>query len=482
MPRPNVVLFISDQQRADTMPGARAAPGIHTPHLNWLAGRGTLFRRAYCVTPICTPARAALLTGLLPHTSGMVANHQPKPVADELRLPHDVRVLADYLRPLGYVCGYAGKWHLGSGGDRRGFSDFVSRSGNFDVDTPEQNEAITFARRLGLTIEGGYSHNVDPTDYDPKTRLGSTLLPLAFHAAMLDAVHAATFIRQQACSPHPFLLAFSCHEPHPPFVAPRPFGGMYRAETMPLPETLEDPNGPALMRQRGDDHLRAASRFTTDELRRMWAAYFGAVSYVDHLLGVILAALIDASALDNTLLLYTSDHGEMLGSHGLWSKGAVFYEELVNVPLLVMPPGGRRGGHETSRLVSHLDVVPTVLGWCGAQVPDHLQGTDIRPLVEGGTAPVREAVPLEYHSVVWGGHRSPLRGWRTEEWKYVESQDNTEELYNLRADPAETRNLIADPAAATVRERLQDDLHRWLAATGDRWPEVPLPPVAAGQA
>ncbi len=474
---PNVVLFISDQQRADSMPGARAAPGIRTPHLDWLAERGTLFRRAYCTTPICTPARASLLTGLLPHTSGMVANHQPKPIADELRLPADVRVLADYLKPLGYVCGYSGKWHLGSGGDRRGFNDFVSRSGTFDVDSPDQNESVTFAQRLGLAIEGSYSQNVDRTDFDPKTRLGHTLHPLAFHPSMLDAVHAATFIRQQAGDARPFCLAFSCHEPHPPFIAPRPFGvGMYAPETMPLPATLDDPNGPDLMRRRGDDHLRAASRFSVDELRRMWAGYYGAISYVDHLLGTILAALVDSNALDDTLLIYTSDHGEMLGSHGLWSKGAVFYEELVNVPLLIMPPGGSRPGHEAERLVSQIDLVPTVLAWCGADVPDRLEGVDIRPLIEGGPAPVREAVPLEYHSVVWGGHLSPLRGWRTEEWKYVETLDGTDELYDLRADPAETRNLNDEPAAAAARERLKADLHRWLAATGDRWPEVPLPP------
>ena len=111
---PNVVLIISDQQRADTMPGVRTAD-VATPHLEWLAAQGTLFRRAYCVTPMCSPARASLLSGLYPHTTGMVSNHQERPISNELHLSPDVRLLADYLQPLGYACAYTGKWHLGTG-------------------------------------------------------------------------------------------------------------------------------------------------------------------------------------------------------------------------------------------------------------------------------------------------------------------------------------------------------------------------------
>jgi choline-sulfatase len=387
-----------------------------------------------------------------------------------------VAVLADYLKPLGYACAYTGKWHLGTGGDRRGFDAYVTRTGNFDVDSPAQNDAVVMGRRVGLRVEGGYARNVDSADYDSRTRLGSSLQPLAFHPAMMDATHAATFIRRQSGQGRPFAVAFSCHEPHPPFVAPHPFGAMYDAGDFPLPVTLDDPNGPRLMARRGDTHLKPAARFTAAELRRMWAAYLGAVSYVDHLLGTILAALIETDQLDDTLLIYTSDHGEMLGSHGLWSKGAVFYEELVNVPLLVKPPGGASGAHETRHLVSHLDLLPTVLRWCGAEVPDALQGVDIRPLVEGKDQPLRDGVPFEFHSVTWGGHLTPLRGWRTEAWKYVEGRAGAEELYDLRADPDEMRNLIEDPSAAAARETMREDLHRWLLQTGDRWPEVALPP------
>jgi arylsulfatase A-like enzyme len=491
---PNVVLIISDQQRADTMPGVRRAD-VHTPHLDWLAARGTLFRRAYCASPLCTPARAALLSGLYPHAIGMVANNQPRPITEEMRLGADVRLLADYLAPLGYAGAYTGKWHIGTGGDRRAFGGFVTRSADFDVDGPEQNETLLFGKKVGAAVDPNYVRNFNPDDYNRRTQSGSSLLPLAFHPATRDACAAAHFIRRMAGERRPFVLGYSCHEPHQPFVSPRPFDRMYRPEDMPLPETLSDEAGPNLARSRGQRRLKPAWQWSEDELRAMWAAYYGAISYVDHLVGIILEALIDTDQFDNTLLVFTSDHGEMLGSHGLMFKGEVMYEELVNVPLLVKPPRpsadrylaagaasatpGRQtssGGHQTDRLVSHVDLVPTILRWCGASQPANLQGADIRGLVEGDDVPVHEGVAFEYHSTDWGERPVPLRGWRTEDWKYVETAGGQDELYHLAGDPWERCNLVDDPAYQDVRARLQAQLHQWAIQTGDRWPEVILPP------
>ncbi|MBI3969697.1 MAG: sulfatase-like hydrolase/transferase [Chloroflexi bacterium] len=475
---PNVVLFISDQQRADTMPGVRAAPGIQTPHLEWLARQGTLFRNAYCVTPMCSPARASLLSGLYPHTTGMVSNHQERPISNELHLSPDVKLLADYLQPLGYACAYTGKWHLGTGGDRRGFADLVTRSGDYDTDGPEQNEILRFCDRVGVDIGGkALGYDVDPAGYDPHTRVGASLLPLAWHPSTLDAVRAAQFVRQMAHDLRPFLLVYSCHEPHPPFVSPRPFAQMYAhlRDQMPLPETRRDDHGPRLLRHRPDWQLKPVAEYDDDELRAMWAAYYGAVSYVDYLVGTILAALIETDQFNDTLFIYTSDHGEMLGSHGLLLKGAVLYEELVNIPLLIRPPRGLDAPHETRRLVSHVDLAPTILEWCGADVPHALQGTSIRALAEGGDEPAHDGIALEYHSSNWGERPAPLRSWCTEDWKYVETVGGDDELYNLRADPLERHNLIDEPAAAEARAAMQSALHAWLRQSGDRWPEVPVP-------
>ena len=477
--RPNVVIVISDQQRADTMPSVRTAQGIRTPHLEWLAGRGTLFRNAYCADPVCTPARTALFSGLYPHTTGMVANHQERPISNEMRLPADVKLLADYLQPEGYACGYAGKWHLGTGSDRRGFTDFVTHSGDYDVSGPEDNEILRFTERIGVTLAPrGLGFDPDKSQFDARTKVGPSLLPLAFHPAMQDAARSADFIRRMAGDERPFLLVFSCHEPHAPFVSPEPFHRMYAhlAGDLPLPETRRETAARDVLRRRGDRKLQPVESLSDDDLRTMWAAYYGAVSYVDHLVGTLLAALVETNQWDDTLFIFTSDHGEMLGSHGVYLKGAAGFDELIGIPLLICPPGNSPAPHQTTRLVTHVDLAPTILRWCNARVPAELQGADIRPLIEGGTEAVHDGIVVEYLSGNWGERPVPLRVWRTEDWKYVEGQGGAaEELYDLRADPLETRNLVDDAAYGATREGLREQLRAWLGRTGDRWPEIKRP-------
>ena len=472
--RPNVVLFISDQQRADTMPGARPAAldGIvETPHLDWLANQGTLFRRAFCTTPICVPARASLLSGLYPHRTGMVTNYAVRHGRQTLRLPDDVPLIGQHLTAAGYASAYAGKWHVGTGSRRPGFDAFAVRSGSNDVEDPADNDFLRFCARAGIDVDPSYSRQTDPADFDRRTRTGSTVLPLAFHLSMLDAARAARFVYEQERETAPFFLTYSCFEPHRPLACPRPFAHRYPPGVMPLPETRRDSAGPDLLGRRPDNQLQPTATFTDGDLQAMWAAYYSSVSYVDHLVGTILAALLDTDQLDNTLFIFTSDHGEMLGAHGLLWKGSMLYEELVNVPLLVRPPHGR-SAHQTNRLVSHVDLLPTILGWCGVPVSDGLDGRDIRDLVDGGDTPVRDGLALEYYGHTTEHPPTPLRGWRTEDWKYVESPQGGEELYHLREDPLEAHNLVDAPAAAPARAELHAALTAWLGQTGDPWPLV----------
>ena len=326
--RPNVVLFISDQQHADTI-GAGGVEGIRTPHLDWIASDGALFDRAYCPYPICSPSRMATLSGLYPHTNGMVANHQMRPGCDLMRYPEGVRNLGDYLGDLGYLRGYAGKWHLGSGAARPGFPDFCSRSGDIDVDRRAQNEVLRLTQQIGVEI-GGKEHGFepDPALYNRKTSVGPSLLPLAQHPAFFHMDHASDWVRGRKGDDQPFCLVFSCHEPHPPYTSPEPFHSMYDPADMDVPENRHDPGGPALVAHRDAEQLKVISDWTDDEIRSMRAAYRGAVSYVDHLVGRLVTALLDADKWDNTLFIFFSDHGEMLGHHGLAAKGAVMYEDL----------------------------------------------------------------------------------------------------------------------------------------------------------
>ena len=472
---PNVVIIISDQQRADTMPGDRAND-ICTPHLDRLAESSVQFRRGYCTFPMCSPSRSSILSGLYPHGTRMVSNHQPRPVSDELHLPQDVKLVADYLKTKDYLCAYTGKWHLGTGGDRRGFTDHVTRTSMYDVDGPNQNDMLGFTRKAGIPIamkESGIDPN--PTTFDKRTRIGTSLLPLSYHSSVRNALSAAGFIRRAAAEGRRFCLTYSCHEPHPAFVSPFPFDRSHDRRSMVLPRNVSDRNGYEIMRHRVDWQLKSSAGFHEEELQSMWAAYCGAVSYVDHCLGTVLEALTDTEQMDETLLIFTSDHGEMLGSHGMLFKGSVLYEELVRIPLLIRPPGGLNGPHETQCLVSQVDLVPTILDWCGVDDPGDLHGRSLRGLSEGQDEVANRGIGLEYHSSNWGEQPCPLRGWLTEEWKYIEGVEGPQELFHLATDPDETDNKVSDPGAADALKDMKQGLNEWLMETDDPWPKVPMP-------
>lgn len=485
IPRPNVLLIISDQQRYDTL-GCTGQPRISTPNIDRLAADGTLFERAFCTTPICTPARASLLSGLYPHSHGSVANHQMRPGCDQMRLDPAVRLVADYLKLAGYLCGYAGKWHLGTGYDRRGFSDFAAAHFIFDVDNPEQNEIVQHARKMGIAVTDSHQGGIEPDGerYDSRIRSGPSLLGLANHPASLMCDRAVEFIHDAATKGQPFVLGWSCHEPHQPFVCPEPFISMYKPDDMVLPESRRDEHAVRYLKERRKDGvLTPIGGLSDHDLQIMWAGYFGAVSYVDYLVGRLISALHRENLYDDTLIIFTSDHGELLGSHGMWRKGSAMFEELIHIPLIIVPPGGGRiQGRSRYRgrcgeLVSHVDLMPTILECCGASVPDGLHGVSISSLSGGGTDPVRPGIAGEFHSANWAACPVlPLRMWRTKEFKYVESQMGDSELYDLTADPQERNNVIDDPASQGKLAEMKDELSRWLKRTEDTWPEVAQPP------
>lgn len=476
MKSPNVVLIITDQQRYDTIRAA-GQENIRTPNLDRLAAEGMLFSHAYCTCPMCSPARASLLSGLFPHAHRLVSNHQGRPGCNRIHLPEDVKLLADYMQPAGYRTAYVGKWHLGTGSDRRGFRDFVVRFGDGEGDTsrPEDNDYFRYTQKIGLKI-GGKRLGKDPAPhlYDRRVMCGPSLAQMADHASMFTCNKAEEFIRDSAGKNNPFLLVYSCIEPHPPFVCPEPFYSMYEPNQIVLPQNWQDESGQKFL-QRADWQLRSALDFSDAGLKRMWAAYLGAVSYIDYLVGRMLSALSDTDQLEDTLFIFTSDHGEMLGSHSLLLKGASFYEELMRIPLIIRPPGGAAGSHQCDSLISQVDLVPTILKSCGLDVPENLEGVDFSRLLHGEQGEVREAVPGEFHSSNWTDPMSPLRMWRTSEWKYVESKEGDDELYHLAEDPDELHNLSGEREYASVQKKLAGELHEWCRQTGDAWPEVPIP-------
>ncbi len=480
MSRPNLLFLFTDEQRADTM-AAYGNERIHTPNLNRLAGCSTVFERAYVTQPVCTPSRSTILTGLWPHTSGCTANNVP--------LPADVPCLPELLPRGTWAAGYHGKWHLGDEiFAQHGFDDWVSIEDMYvpfyspGRDRTARSDYHHFLRAAGFTPTGGGVFKRGQT----------ACLPEEYSKPAFLARQAVRFLRENRT--RPFVLFVNFLEPHMPFFGPR--DGQHDPAGVTLPGSFDAPPG-------ADQPLKARllARFYAEvghsglplrseaDWRRMIANYWGLCSLVDTHVGTILEALADLGLWDDTIIVYTSDHGDMMGSHRMIAK-CVMFEEAVRVPLLLKGPG-QSGPRRAAAPVSQIDLVPTVLDLLGAPVPPELPGESLRgalegrpegrqevfiewngrdsglPGIDGGEYPdyLAEIAPAEQAAAAVA---DPVRSIITAEgWKLNRSMSGERELYDLRADPHETSNLARGGEAALIVKDLTARIRRWQERTGD---------------
>jgi len=493
MPPPNLLFLFTDEQRADTM-AAYGNRRIHTPNLDRLAAMSTVFERAYVTQPVCTPSRATILTGLYPHTCGCTANNVP--------LPGDIPCLPEMLPPGRYATGYHGKWHLGDEiFAQHGFDGWVSVEDMYRQYYSPGRDRSARSDYHRFLVEKGFQ----PQRGDVFTRAETARLAEEFSKPAFLAREASRFIRENRR--RPFVLFVNFLEPHMPFFGPR--DGQYEPEKVDLPpnfdaEVAEDQPLKARLLQRyyrrfGSSGLPLK---TESDWRRVIANYWGLCSLVDTHVGTILNALEETGQWDNTIIVYTSDHGDMMGSHRLIAK-CVMFEEAVRVPLLVRLPG-QSAGRRIAAPVSQIDLVPTLLEALGQAVPAHVQGRSLLPVLEGAAEPAEDVF------IEWNGRDSGLERFvggagypdflaematpaqllqaitdpvRTivahDGWKLNFSPAGEHELYNLAEDPLETVNLARRSEAAAKLRELGGKIRRWQQRTAD---QVPLPedPPAAG--
>ena len=416
MIKPNILYIFADQMRASAMGCMRDEP-VQTPYLDRLAAEGILFTHAYANTPVCTPSRASLLTGKHALSARCIVN--------DLRLPEDERSIADVLRGQGYHCGYIGKWHLDGisrhmftppGRRRHGFDDYwAAYNCNhnyfdakwFEDDSPE------------LKRKGGYDADIQ-TD------------------------QAISFIER--FSGDPWCLFLSWGPPHDPYrTVPQEFLDLYPTDEISLRPNAE-----------GAD--RAAT-----------AGYYAHVTALDRNAGRLLAALNRLGLENDTIVVFSSDHGDMLWAHGRRNKQQP-YEESIHIPLIVRWPGHLPAGKVEDVLIGVSDHTPTLLGLAGVAVPAEMNGRDLSGRLLGQEDVAPTSVFLNEHASfdqaqIW----QPWRGVRTQRYTYARWLQGGTLLFDNETDPYQTRNLAHEPGHAALRAGLEAELQGWLARLGDKF-------------
>jgi len=464
--KPNLILFLPDQQRADTL-ACYGGVKVHAPNLNKLASESVVFQRAYVTHPVCTPSRSSLMTGTWPHINGCTRNSVP--------LDRRFRVFPELMENQDYRAAYMGKWHLGEDGPaERGFQQWVS--------TEDHGDYTNFLLSRGTTPDktnGRFSE------------LAISNLPLELSRPKFLEKHACDFIEKHQRDP--FILVVAFVEPHSPYNGPlnneHPLDQVDLDLTATLPESEDIPLRYRLMRewQQAEailDRERLPFQLffgiTPDEYRSIKQRYLGLVTLVDQSIGTILGCLERCNLAGDTIVIHTSDHGDSLGAHHLFGKETMF-EEAARVPFLVRLPGQTRS-KTIQQPVSHIDFVPTLLDLLGQ--PNHPQcaGNSLLPVINEDAAAGN--VFLEWapnRTKVKKGSRLARRraikravdeSTRTivtaDGWKLCLRDKDLNELYNLKEDPWETCNLYSDRQYASVISRLAEDIHHWQRSTNDK--------------
>lgn len=468
--RTNILLLMTDQHRVDTL-GCYGNDVCATPALDELARTGIRFDNCFTPTAICTPARATLVTGLLPARHQLLANYE-RNVGYREELDDSLVPFSRYLADAGYRVGHVGKWHVGK---VRGPAEY----GFEGLHYPGWGNPVRHEDYLRYLDERGLPHfrlRSEVRGTFPNGEPGNLL------AGVLDQPVEATFeyflaertierLREYARGYHddgqPFFLGCHWFGPHLPYCIPTEYYHRYDPAAIDLPPSMvETFHGKPRVQEHYSAHWTFDS-LTPDEWRRLIAAYWGYVTLIDEQVGRVLAAVDELGLRDTTTVLFSADHGEFTGAHRLHDKGPAMYDDIYRIPLLVRHPGGRTGAVD-DRFATLTDFTPTFLDLAGVPVPDHFDGRSLRPLLETGKSPRDwpDFVTAEFH-----GHHFPYpqRMIRTRRYKLVVNPPDVNELYDLELDPHELHNRYDHPELADVRRELMGRLYTLLRERGDNF-------------
>lgn len=460
--RPNVLFIVSDD--LNNMLGCYGDPLAKTPNIDRLAARGVRFDRAYCAFPLCGPSRNALLTGLYPNSTGILANQQifRQTIPNQLSLPQAFRQAGYFAARIGKLYHYNVPNSIGTNGhdDPASWELELNPAG---VDRLEEHPKIfsLLPNQFGGTLSWYASPKSDE-----------------FHTDGLQAEDAEWVLER--CSKRknrPFFLAVGFFRPHTPYVSPKSYFDGYPEKDMPVVQGVKEDQADIPPPGLGS-YKKEQDKLTDDLRRQARQAYLASISFMDTQVGRVVASLDRLGLSDNTIIVFTSDHGYHMGEHGLWQKMSLF-EESARVPLLIVAPGVAKQGTAVKSPVSLIDVFPTLAELCGVKAPENLQGQSLVPMLRDpnaagrgwaitqvmrGGGPARASVTT---NVGADGPRYFGYTLRTPRWRYTEWDEGKKgrELYDHDADPRELTNLANKPEHAKTVEELSQQLRAAVKTT-----------------
>jgi arylsulfatase A-like enzyme len=464
--KPNLLVFLPDELRSDLIIGS-AANSVRAPNLHRLASESVVFERTYVTHPICSPARSSLLTGTWPHQTGCTDNKDV--------LPLNIRCLPEMIGDSSYRTGYFGKWHLGDEFlPQHGFEEWASiedsfKSADHRRKKPGQSDYTKFLLAKG---------------YQPDVHNGKSF-SLKFPTTLPFELSKPKFLETKACEflerhrNEPFVLFVAFFEPHPPYNGP--FNNEHPLDSVPLDASIDSVFGEEMpLRYRLRQEYFRKQHPTAMQYREVKQKYLGLISEVDRSVGTILAKLDDLGLRDRTITAVTSDHGDMMSAHGMLGKQLMF-EQSAAVPYFVRVPGenARRYGEP----VSHIDFVPTMLDLLGKPAHAQCVGKSRVGLIRGKAtssdfvfvqwAPTKPDLALEQSTLASKDeiqnclHESTRAVVSPDGWKLCLRDKDKNELYNLRDDPDERRNLYYDASHRDIAGELTARIRRWQESVGD---------------
>jgi uncharacterized sulfatase len=454
--KPRNVLFIAVDD-LNTRIGCWGDPIAKTPNIDKLAKRGVMFRRAYCQYPLCNPSRVSLMTGLRPDTLGIYD------LETELRnVRPNVVTLPQLFRQNGYYAARVGKiYHYGV--PREIGTDGQDDAPSWEYKFNPIGRDKTEQDKIHMVSMGGYKNTIgfsmswldmDGPDEDQTDAKGVT--------------ETIRLLEQQAKSGKPFFIASGFFRPHTPWIAPKKYFDLYPLDKITLPkrDAASDKALPPVVRKIKPDDYGLSEK----DLKNCVRAYYASISFVDAQLGRLLDAVDRLGLADNTLIVFWSDHGFLLGEHGQWMKQLLF-EPSPHMPMIIYDPQAKGNGTACERTVELLDLYPTIANWAGLKAPANLVGKDLRPLLDDPKAswdrPAFSQVTRMHKKQRVMGYSVHTERFRYTEWDFGKAGV---ELYDQQSDPDEFHNLAEDPAHAKDRAALHELIH-------DRKPNTSVKPA-----